>query len=253
MIQSGNLGSAYIMKINPFFFVAFCCVWGYGQNLQVDYKFSIIDHKDPYGITGFCVERLVTNQSESLTYSKNIDTTVVFKDQKEPHTQEASPFAITCFKAFIVGKRYTRTLFPKYNLKDENYSIAWKISDEGKTILGHQCQKATGSYRGRDYVSYFTTDIPIQNGPGAFDNLPGLVLEVYSTGGVVRYEAFQVKGNAKKIYNVFDADNKQYISWEDFVRAYKNYFTKMIHYKPEEDTTYIVPNRSIEVYFTAIK
>ena len=221
----------------------------FGQNISVDYKFSIVDNKDQYGITGFSIVRVISNQSESIIYSKNIDTIIKTTDNAEPHVQQATSFTATSFKQFIVGKRYTRTLFPKYNLKDENYSIEWQLTNESKTIIGYKCFKAIGNYRGRDYIAYFTTEIPIQSGPNTFDNLPGHVLEVFSTDGIVKFKAFQVKETNEKIYNVFDEDKREYISWEDFVNTYKSYFNKMINYKPEEDISFIVPNRGIEIYF----
>ncbi len=221
----------------------------YGQNIMVDYKFSIIDDKDDYGITGFSIIRLITNSVESISYSKNIDTVMTYKNNSEQHIQEATDFSLSSYKEFIVGRRYERTLFPKYNLKDENYGIRWELNDEMKYILGYQCYKATGSYRGRDYVAYYTTDIPIQNGPGPFGMLPGLILEVYSIDDVVKYKAFKIGKSNEKISNIFDEDQKEYISWEQFVKAYKSYFNKMINYKPDEETTIIVPNRSVEIYF----
>ncbi len=219
------------------------------QNYEIEYKFSIVDSKDEYGITGFSISKLITNNNESLTYGKNIDTIVVFKGEKEPFIQEASKYIVSQYKNFITGKRYTATLFPKYHLKDENYSIEWKLGDEFKIILGYSCQVAYGNYRGRDYQAYFAHQIPIQSGPHTFDGLPGLVLEVYSMDNVINFKAIQVKKTDEKIFNPFDEENKQYISWEQFIIAYKSYFNKMINYKPEEDIVFVVPNRSIEIYF----
>ncbi|WP_396156379.1 GLPGLI family protein [Flavobacterium macrobrachii] len=220
----------------------------YSQNFVIDYKFSIIDNKDEYGVIGFSITRLITNRSESITFSRNIDTIITQKD-KEPFIEEATEFNASQYKDFINGKRYSKTLFPKYNLKDESYSIVWSLEDSTKTILGYPCQKATGSYRGRDYVAYFTSKIPIQTGPHTFDNLPGLVLEVYSTDNVVHFKAIEIKETEEKIINPFVNQGREFISWEQFIIAYKEYFNKMTNYKPEEDTIYIVPNRSIEKYF----
>lgn len=222
----------------------------FSQNYLVDYKFSIVDNKDEYGIIGFSITRLITNKTESLTLSKNIDTTAIINGKDEPHIQEASPFTVSQYKNFIDGKRFSRTLFSKYNLKDENYTIPWKIEKSFKTILGYNCQKATGSYRGRDYICYFTEDIPIQSGPHTFDGLPGLVLEVMSLDKAIVFKAITIEETNEKTYNPFDQDKKEYISWEEFVVAYKGYFEKMSNYKPEEDIEFVVPNRSIEVYFT---
>lgn len=232
-----------------YLFIVLVITQSYSQNYQIDYKVSIIDNKDEFGIVGFSIARLITDKTESLTFGKNVDTTAIINGQEEPHFQQASEFSPSQYKEFIIGKRYSSTLFSKYNLKDENYSIVWRLEETFKSILGYNCQKASGNYRGRDYIAYFTTDIPIQNGPHTFDNLPGLVLEVHSTDNVVSFKAINVKTTSEKIFNPFSEENKTYISWEEFMIGYKNYFNKMSNYKPEEDIIFTVPNRSIEIYF----
>lgn len=216
------------------------------QNIMINYRFSIVDTKDEYGIIGFSEIKLVSNNFNSISYSRNIDTLVVIKDIEEPHYQEASSFNVSSYKKFIEGEKYSKTLFSKYYLKDQYYSIKWQITNNEKTILGYNCKEAIGNYRGRDYKVFFTTEIPIQNGPDSFDNLPGLILEVSSDDNVVKYIATEIKENDEEIYNPFT--DKEYISWEEFKMAYRKYFNKMINYKPEEDMTIVVPNRGVELY-----
>ena len=45
--------------------------------------------------------------------------------------------------------------------------MQWTLADEQQTILGHRCQKATCRFRGRDFVAWFATDVPIK-GRGTF-------------------------------------------------------------------------------------
>ena len=44
-----------------------------------------------------------------------------------------------------------------------------------------QCQKALGEFRGRKYIAWFTSDIPLSDGPWKFCGLPGLILAVQDT------------------------------------------------------------------------
>jgi len=55
----------------------------------------------------------------------------------------------------------------------------WQIGNETKTIVGYQCQKATCSFRGRNYTAWFAVDIPLSYGPWKFCGLPGLILKVH--------------------------------------------------------------------------
>ena len=53
----------------------------------------------------------------------------------------------------------------------------WQVGSETKTIADYQCQKATCSFRGRNYTAWFALDIPISQGPWKFGGLPGLILK----------------------------------------------------------------------------
>lgn len=57
----------------------------------------------------------------------------------------------------------------------------WQIKDSTKTFKNYPVQKAITRFGGRDYVVWFTTQIPIPDGPYLFCGLPGLIVELYDT------------------------------------------------------------------------
>ncbi len=59
--------------------------------------------------------------------------------------------------------------------------IKWEIQADAKEISGYQVQKATTSFAGRDYIAWFTPEIPLSDGPYKFAGLPGLILELQDT------------------------------------------------------------------------
>lgn len=59
--------------------------------------------------------------------------------------------------------------------------LNWKISNETKRIANYNCQKATLRYGGRNWEAWFTSQIPIQDGPYLFSGLPGLIIELKDT------------------------------------------------------------------------
>ena len=66
-----------------------------------------------------------------------------------------------------------------YMYEDELNAQQWEIKDSTKTILDYQCQMATCDFRGREWTAWFTTDIPVSDGPWKFGGLPGLIMGAY--------------------------------------------------------------------------
>ena len=54
----------------------------------------------------------------------------------------------------------------------------WKIEKETMKIGEYNTQKATTSYAGRNWIAWFSKDIPLQDGPYKFSGLPGLIVKI---------------------------------------------------------------------------
>ena len=91
----------------------------------------------------------------------------------------------------------------------------WTVGTETQLILGHKCQKATCNWRGRNFVAWFASDIPVRLGPWKFNGLPGLILKVCDTEKLYVYEAVSLRsGNfaiKKRDYNEFSKDSRDHI------------------------------------------
>lgn len=74
-----------------------------------------------------------------------------------------------------------------YLLEEDFPSMAWEIQDELKVLGGYSSQKAVTAFGGREYVVWFTTEIPLQGGPWKLQGLPGLILEATSVDGEVKF------------------------------------------------------------------
>lgn len=66
---------------------------------------------------------------------------------------------------------------------------AWHIQSETKEVMGYSCQLATCDFRGRQWYAWFSTDIPVNEGPWKLFGLPGLVLEAYDSKKHYAYKA----------------------------------------------------------------
>ena len=76
----------------------------------------------------------------------------------------------------------------------EDRKINWKISSEKEKIGEWNAQKAEADFAGRHWIAWFSTDIPIQDGPYKFSGLPGLILEMEDSTGT---HIFKFAGSRK--------------------------------------------------------
>ena len=88
--------------------------------------------------------------------------------------------SITMFDIVGLGDRY------KGN--DPVGVLNWAISSDTTSFLDYACQKATLNFRGRNYVAWFSPQIPVNDGPWKFFGLPGLILKVKDTEGQFDFE-----------------------------------------------------------------
>ncbi|MFH0760929.1 MAG: GLPGLI family protein [Bacteroidota bacterium] len=63
-------------------------------------------------------------------------------------------------------------------IEGEMETSPWKLTGNAREILGYTCQEAVLEKDSVKTVAWFTPSIPVSAGPGLYNNLPGLVLEV---------------------------------------------------------------------------
>ncbi len=67
----------------------------------------------------------------------------------------------------------------KFIYDDTSFGQQWELADSTKVIGGYHCNLASCLFRGREWSAWYTTEIPVSDGPWKFAGLPGLILEVY--------------------------------------------------------------------------
>lgn len=88
-----------------------------------------------------------------------------------------------------------------YQYEEPTPSMKWILSPDGhKTILGYVCNKAITTYAGRNYVAWYTLDIPLHAGPFKFSGLPGLILLVEDSEHKYHWEVKGIENADVPIY-----------------------------------------------------
>lgn len=64
----------------------------------------------------------------------------------------------------------------------------WKLIDEVKIINTISCKRAEINYKGRNWIAWYSTDIPIPYGPYKFNGLPGLIIKIRDDKGEYDFE-----------------------------------------------------------------
>ncbi len=94
------------------------------------------------------------------------------------------------------------------SIGNDSYKVAedrkpdWKIQPEKKKMGEFSVQRATAAFAGRTWEAWFTTDVPIQDGPYKFSGLPGLIVSVSDSSGS---HSIELKG-LKKISQTSSTD-----------------------------------------------
>lgn len=114
------------------------------------------------------------------------------------------------------------------NIKSKNFKITeplpvmdWKLSkdNEVKKMDTFICSKAFLSFRGRNYIAWYTPYIAVPFGPWKFYGLPGLILEIYDTNNNYHWTVSKISyplTNTSDL-TVLDKQNAKDITLKGFV------------------------------------
>lgn len=151
-----------------------------------------------------------TALKDSLDHNKNIAEagTMDFKARAEMTRTE---FDYAIYKDIPEGHiSYTLEILRDNLRYEEDKGIFdWEILSETKTIKGYESQKAKTRFRGREYIAWFTTEIPISDGPYKFNGLPGLILQLRDSKNHYVFELAQFENLKEPI--PFTLETQDYI------------------------------------------
>lgn len=107
----------------------------------------------------------------------------------------------------------------------DSRKMNWIIFPEKKTINKFNTQKATLYYGGRNWTAWFSTDIPISDGPYKFHNLPGLIVKIVDNNNAHIFELIAIQKLEGTLTNKTTGQKLIAIDQETFRKFYREYRT----------------------------
>ena len=222
------------MNFFPFFFIFLFTNVSYlsAQNTIIEYNIKLNPINDYLGR-----EFLIYNKTEAFyfDYVDGADTKIydIIKNYNIRRGGEKSYRKLDNLNQIIRIKSYPNSGQVHYLIEDNKPNIEWKIENESKEILGFKCKKAVGKFRGRNYIAWFTSELPVSLGPWKIDGLPGLILKAEDKDNVFSYEAVQVICNSdynipSSIYEFLEKYDKSKIkTYKDYIEQENAYFREI--------------------------
>lgn len=135
-------------------------------------------------------------------------------------------------------------------LKEYIPKINWEIQNDIQKIGGYICQKAIGVFRGREYIAWFTADIPTSYGPWKLHGLPGLILKAYDSTKELKFDVKSISKTKEFIVPNVNVDQQINIQeYKALLRQGQTQFVKKIRSKLPRGTTLTVNKKNQMEFF----
>lgn len=148
-------------------------------------------------------------------------------------TKDRSAMSSVVYQTFLYVFRSKpdneMTVYDKAGSLEQGYytepigEIQWEIGDSTKTVLGYECSIATANYHGRHWTAWFTTEIPLQEGPWKLTGLPGLILEASESTGQHSFIATGLEASNQEMYPIYPYRQYEKMSRIEMLRQLRNY------------------------------
>ena len=111
----------------------------------------------------------------------------------------------------------------------ENFPVdGWKLADGDTTILSLPCNKATLDLHGRHWTVWYTTEIPISDGPWKFKGIPGLIMKASESEGIFSFICIGINESHKPI--VVEKHKFVNTTPKKFENELKDYWSNQMEY-----------------------
>lgn len=167
------------------------------QNKRFVYEYSFAEDSTQLDIKKREFLNLDIHKNKSLFYSSEIpeqDSLVKIKEKPK------GKFPYQGIQYLdVIEKNYPEFNMTLYTSCQNYYQVnmqkkpEWKILPEKEKILNFSVQKAITTLYNRKWTVWFTTDIPIQDGPYLLHGLPGLIVKAEDEKKGISFQLVEIK------------------------------------------------------------
>lgn len=118
----------------------------------------------------------------------------------------------------------------------------WTLTQDTLTLLGYRCTRATTQFKGRQWSAWYTTDIPVSEGPWKLCGLPGLILKAEDDEGHYRFTADGLEQSHGTEPILFGGNDYQPVDRKQYDKMQKRFAADPVGF-----ITGIMPNVKITV------
>lgn len=177
---------------------------------------------------------------EELENIENNQYTFNFRDTTEYRIISDNTTIVEYLKGFNKNEIFKVT--------EPRQIINWQISEDTTKIGSYICSKAIGSFRGRKYTAWFTTQIATAFGPLKLHGLPGLILKISDDTNEVMINVTAIQTNTTGLPQINEAKFKPISRTK-----YKEYLNKEIQDISKNISSKVGRGLKVEVKASSLK
>lgn len=230
------------MKI---YFILFLFLFhlSFSQTVKVEYDLNI-DLSGTSQIPFKHKLELSNSQGKSLVkkyFVPNTSNNVLDKNKELTKVVKIGNDTTYFYKDFEQNRMFSeeKIFINMFKVKDNLNLFDWTIESDTLTVLGYKCNRATTKFRGREFEVYFTSEIPISDGPAKYNGLPGLILKVSILNSTSIYSIVATKidlnNQNSELKNPFE--DKKCIEFEAYKKKYLQKMGEMDSFNTNQGVT----------------
>lgn len=214
----------YLKHSNMKFFILIICFIPFNALSQ----YGVVQYKQIINLNGKAdISNAILRFKGTVSlyqYGSQFDEVSVINKKEDDNSEHLK---IRDEKGFVFYANYDKRTFLSREfliskpvlVEDQFEDMVWNLGEaNGKLINGQLCFHATGQFRGREYIAWYDPTIKYPFGPWKLKGLPGLILQAYSTDGVVRFEFL----NFQKVQvEIQPPKERKKLSQPQYVNAFK--------------------------------